>query len=306
MIVTILTNGTPTNYDGASHKEDITVISRNEAEATAPFNVCELQCPYVEPKFSELGAITDELKNDKTDLILRKSINTDTIVYKLYKCEAGVNTEKATLDNNTYGNYYSEDGFVAFVADWNLIYNAFGHGRYYFLIERNILGQSLDDITSWFYDLELYSEEAANDTVRIESIKSGCIEGGFNYLGLTWESQIRFRGTFGRPTQSLEKDHYVTQGRKDEQIRDSILTTYLMQLELVPYDVITPFIKDTLLANDMFITSYSYDGFIKPYLKFNVVPEEPQDPTYFERNENGVFEFTFTDKFKTPVKSNFV
>ena len=309
MIVTILPNTNPTSYEGASHKEDIVVVSRNEQVIEAPFNVCDQQCPYVEPKFSESGAITKSIKNDKTDLLQNLSITTDTVVYKLFKCEDGENIEKATLNNSTYGTYFPASFFpdqlkIGFLADWNKIFNTLGHGRYYFVIERVIFGQILTDLTSWFYDLELYSDQAANDTVRIEASKSGCIEGGFDYSGFTWFTEIRFRGMFGRPTRNLNKDHFLTQQRRDEQIIDSMIKTYSMQIELVPTEVITPFLDDTIMANDIFITSYSFDAFLTPYVKFNVVTEEPQDPEYFDRNINGLFEITFKDKFARPVKSN--
>ena len=51
--------------------------------------------------------------------------------------------------------------------------------------------------------------------------------------------------------------------------------------------------------------SYSIDSFMPPHIKFNVVAEEPDEPTYYARNVNGKFVFNFTDKFKRPVKTNF-
>ena len=133
MIITIGTNGNPTNLEGASHKEDFNVITRESLEQTS-FNFCDLKCPYAEPKFSEAGAIVDNYKNDKTDLLITIAQAADTVTFKIFKCEDGEEVLKATISDNTYGTYFAPSYFpdqlkYGFLADWNLIYNAFDHGR---------------------------------------------------------------------------------------------------------------------------------------------------------------------------------
>lgn len=310
MITTILPNSNPTDYEGASHKEDFNVISRDQIQPAISFNLCDFQCPFEEPKFAEIGAVTELYKNDKTDLLFTLSLVTDTITIKLFKCEDGAEVEQATITDDTLGTYFAPAFFpdslkVGFFADWNLIITAFGPGKYFFKADRVIIGQA-STVETWKYNLQEFSEEAANDTIKITSVKTGCIEGGIDYSGFIWTSEVRFNGTFGRPEPKLEKDHYQTQGRYDIQLRDKINTTYVIETELLPYEAIKPFIYDSLLANNIFITTYELQGFLPPYVLFNVVPEEIDGPTYFERNTNGKFSFVFKDKFNRPVKTNFV
>ena len=86
MITIILPNPTPSIYEGASHKETVTAITRVEAEIPVGFNLCDFQCPYIEPTFAESGAIVDEFKNDITRLLIQLSLVTDTAIIKIIKC----------------------------------------------------------------------------------------------------------------------------------------------------------------------------------------------------------------------------
>ena len=106
MITIIGTNPRPTNYEGASHKEDVVVLNRPEIEEKTGFNICKYQCAYVEPVFSEQGAIVDDYKNDVTDKLFDKLVNPiDTVVITLMKCDVtgGDDIEVSILNDNTYG-----------------------------------------------------------------------------------------------------------------------------------------------------------------------------------------------------------
>lgn len=312
MIVTFLPNTNPTDYEGGAHKEDITMLTRPKDSIPVQFNICDFQCPYEEPKFAQGG--TENLldyKNDSTDLLFQLTLVTDTVTLKLFKCENGEEIEKATITDNTYGAYFDQSAFpdnlkIGFFADWNLIFNAFGPGRYFFTADRVIISVAQNQDRTWFYDLQQFDEIAADDTIRIDANQTGFIDGGIDYSGFNWISQIRYRGIFGKPIPKIEKDHYQTQGRSDRQVRDIVRTVYNMETELVPYEAIFSFLYDKFMSTNMFITTYELRGFLPLYQPINVVPEEIEDPTYFERNTNGKFNFTFIDKFHGPVKTNFL
>lgn len=311
MITIILPNGNPTIYEGASHKETVTAISRESADVAVSFNLCDFQCPYIEPAFAESGVIVDEHKNDFTRLLIQLSLTTDTAIIKIIKCENGVDVEKATIVDNTFGTFFVPSFFpdnlkIGFEANWNAIFNAFGHGDYKFTVDTVLIGVA-STTTSWIYSLQEFSEEAASDTVLIKSeqARDGIIEGGIDYTGFNWINTLRIFGTFGQANPTLEKDHYQTQGRLDRQIRDKITTNYTLETELIPFEVISPFIYDNLLANSISIMNYDLFGFLPLYKFIDVVPEEIEEPTYFPRNTNGKFTITFSDKLKVPVKSNF-
>ncbi len=311
MITTILPNTNPTSYIGASHKEDVVTISREEIENASSFNLCDFQCPYVEPAFSEAGAIVDSYKNDTTPFLQQISLVTDTVVFKLFKCENGLDVDlEIDLDDNTYGIYSppapASPLRYGFIVDWNLVFNDIdlGHGTYFIKTERILIGIA-SELRSWHYTLQLFSEIAAGETVLITANQRGTIEGGIDYEGAEWINILRIYGTFGSPAQTLNKTHYANQGRRDKQVKDSISTTYTLETELMPHEVIAPFIYDSMLANDTSIMSYDNFGFLPKYSFFRVVVDEIEEPTYYPRNTNGKFTFKFSDRVKTPVKTNF-
>jgi len=171
MITVILPNGNPTSYEGASHKEDVEAITREEADVDVSFNLCDFQCPYIEPAFSEVGAIVDEHKNDITPMLFILSLVTDTVTLKLIKCENGADVVKATIieDNliidDTLGTFLPQSSFasnlkIGFIADWNLIFNAFGTGKYRFTADKVLIGQPIAT-TSWTYNLQVFTERDA-------------------------------------------------------------------------------------------------------------------------------------------------
>lgn len=309
MIKTIGTNTNPTNFEGASHTEDFSVTLRQETEIGVSFNLCDYECAYEELKFSESGPFVDDYKNDFTDLLFQLSLTTDTIVIELWECLASGDVLRATITDDTYGIYFAPSFFpdqkkVGFLASWNKIYNAFGEGKYYFKSNRTLIGQA-DSLQTWNYKLQEFSEEAADNTVKIISYKNGVIARGVDYTGFTWRSEIRFKGVFGRPVETLEQKHYQTQDRIDKQNRDKITTVYSMETELTPYKVINPFVKDGLLANNMYITPYSIQAYLPTYKQINVAVNEIEEPTYYEQNTNRKNVISFRDKVGVPVKTNF-
>lgn len=64
-------------------------------------SICTCKCEYVEKAFSESGAITDSLKNDKTSMIFTKKIASDTI--DIYLCYG---TTRTQITDSTYGTLY--------------------------------------------------------------------------------------------------------------------------------------------------------------------------------------------------------
>ena len=308
MITNILTNVTPSDYEGASHKETVTTITREQIENAASFNLCDFQCPYVEPAFSENGAIVDGYKNDVTQFLQQLSLTSDTVVFKLFKCENGVDVEKATLNNNDYGTYYVQSYFpdqlkFGFEVDWNKVFNLLGTGTYFITTDRVLIGVS-SSLRSWQYAVQEFSEIGAGDTILISETKEGIIQGGIDYNGFAWVNRLRIYGTFGDIDPKLDKIHYANQGRSQRQVSASSLTSYTLETELVPYEVIAPFLYDTLLQNNIDIMVYTLFSFLPKFKFYEVVADEIEKPSFYERNTNGKFTFIFSDREKTPVITN--
>jgi len=297
---------------GLTTKQDVSVVSRNDADALIPkiFDLCLYEDEYREKAFAELGGvINDDYKNDKTDLLFSLSLITDTVTIKLFKIENGRNVEKATITDNTYGVYSAASSFtdqlnIGFVADWNKILDLLGIGTYFFTADRVIISLS-SSLTSHKFELDVFSEEKADGTIKIVTTQNGIIEGGNNYRDFTWTGYIRLYGFFGQPEYTHTKEDFIDTNRNIQQIQESIRTVYKMSLKLHPSSVIVPFIKDRLLANAMVIIPYGLFDFLERYRDIPVSTEGIDESKYYERNTKSSNVFLFTDRNQTPLKRKF-
>lgn len=303
-------NPRPTVRIGESSKEDFIFASRPTAAISVSFDICDWVLKFCEPKFAEVGTKTanDKHRNDKTELLFQLSSPSDTVELKLFKCEDGEEVEKATITDDTYGEFFDSTFFpdelkVGFIADWNLIINAFGTGQYFFESDVVILNQA-DDNRTWFYWLEPWDEIAANDTVRIQSFQRGPIDGGIDYTGFKWESEIRLRGKFNWTNSPLTKDHYQSEDRQDIQNRDRTVAEYTLSLFSIPYGPLRQILLDKNLANDTIIQSYELRGVLPLYEEFNVTPDSPGPIERLEDSNFVDIEITYVDKSVKPVKTN--
>ena len=129
MIDIFVNNSLIYSFD-ATHNGLVTLLEGIKINAPTPEYtccVCSCRCNYSEKVFSESGAITDLLINDKTALLFTKIIPGDQI--KIYLCYGSTRIQ---IVDNTYGSYYPTGFFslkplyIGFLADWNKIYNSLG------------------------------------------------------------------------------------------------------------------------------------------------------------------------------------
>ena len=307
-IIIDLSNTAPHVSTGITSTIDVTVIIRSDLNALIPkaFDLCLYEAEHVELALAELGGVVnDDYKNDKKDFLFQLTLLTDTVTLKLFK--NGV--EVATITDNTYGVYLPPSSFpdslkIGFTADWNKILDLLGVGCYHFTADRVIISQN-STLTSHKFNLIVFDEQRADGTIKVVTKQTGIIEGGTNYDGFEWTSYIRLNGFFGKPEYTLTVTNYIDSNRNLIQIQDSIKTVYTMSLTLHPSSVIIPFIKDKLLANEMFITGYGIFDFLERYKEIPVYAEGIEESKYFEMNTKGVFTFAFTDKQAVPIKRRF-
>jgi hypothetical protein len=311
MAITVqLSDTNPHVSNGLTTKRNVSVITRADLDELIPkaFDIRLFQCGYVESAFAEFGGvIVDEYKNDKTDLLFGLSLVTDTVTLQLFK--EGTNGAIATITDNTYGTFFPASFFpdqlkTGFLADWNLILDAFGSGVYHFVADRTIISRD-STLTSHDFKLRIFDEQIADGTIKVVTTQTGVIEGGVNYDGFEWEGHIRLYGFFGTPEYEFIDENLITTGRSKTQIQAKIKTVYTMNLKLHPSSVMVQFIKDRLLASEMTITPYGIFDFLERYRDIPVYPEGIEESNYFEQNSNGQFIIAFTDKVQTPIKRRF-
>ena len=307
MIINEIANITPTAItDKIAGKLKPLSISKPDEVVTSDICICD-DCVYIEPVFSEVGAIATWWKNDKTSLLFKKVISTDSIVIKLFK--NGI--EEAVISDDIYGVYYSsftnQPLYVGFVACWNKIYNTLGVGQYQFKIEKNILGQ-VENLESILYQLYVYSDEKAEGTVRIESYNTGTIlRSDFDYFELIpggWYQSYRIKGKLHPKNPKFSTDNYLDADNVRLQIQDKIIDEWILKTELLPAEVSNQIIYDNLLGNKRIISDYNYynEEIIREKELYFI---EIIDKKVFEGQKNCIFELKFTDKIENIIKNNF-
>jgi len=270
---------------------------------------CNSACFYKELVFADNLASGDHWKEDKTDLIYRKVVASDTITIKLYKNCSLV----ATITDQTYGDYYpsfTDDSLlVGFLADWTKIFNAFSGGTYQFKTDVTILGSSYT-IESREFLLQAYDDTAAHRTVKIESYQTGNIlRSEFDYSNVLtdlpngWYSSIRIEGKFGQKTPTLEEDNYFNSSYELFQNRPSVNYSYTLDTNLIPETLATVISSDTMLSNTILLTDYNQNN-NEILRRISVVPESFEDTTYYF---NGKLRYIikFKDKTQNIIKRNF-
>lgn len=290
--------------DGLATMKDVASVI--VPSVIADNSVCVCKCAYRELVFSEVGAIVDWNKNDKTTLLFKKAITADTITIKLFK-----GTTPYTITNNTYGTYYNgtltgQSLYWGFIADWNKIYNALGAGAYYFEITTIIIGVTTVTESIEYY-LQPYSDLMADGTVRIETYNTGTIlSSEFDYSGILqngWYQSFRIKGMLSIIEIPKTIDNYYDQDNNLIQIQDKLSEVYELETGLLPFVIFKQLIMDNMLANKILISDYNVfnETVYRQVSLYNTVI----DKKIFPNNTNRIFTLRFIPAKDNIIKNNY-
>ena len=226
------------------------------------------ECVGSLPVFGDLT--TTDLQNNDFTSLLALEFPSKTIEFYLLddKCN-----ELSLLNDSTYGVNYPK-GFLAisqgftffqhlylgYKLEWRKVLQVHGHGTYKIKKKVTHADLSVDEECSCLFDLCQYTNERANETVRIETIQNGKIIGqGLNYIGMNWQEQIRIKGFFGNKQRRLEQDNYLDRNRNTTQIQDSLIHEFTLEPYFFP-ECLRYRIDEILLANEILISDYNSDN----------------------------------------------
>jgi hypothetical protein len=305
MIVTEQANTTPYPFEsGNAVREQGIIIPSLPTDETKDFCNCDYECNYKELVFS--GDASKWWENDKTTLKAQKLIESDTVAIKMYK--NGVLT--ATITDETYGEFkdtwFDEIGrrYTTFIADWNLIYNAFSHGEYYFEIDTTIIGTASIK-TTHVYLLRAYSDELADGTVRIETVQNGNItRNSFDYSGMDLYFSKRIKGYIDKLEPKLTINNYENTARQLRQISDKATDQYELSTWLLPESVGRELLYEDLLANSFKVTDYNRFNERVSRRTELYVEEIPELIKPTQQTTTGYI-IKFTDRNDNQIKNNF-
>lgn len=267
--------------------------------------VCDLQCAYIEPVFAKVGDAW--WKNDKNDFLFQRLISADTLAIKLFK--NGV--EIATITDDTYGTYYASFTnyplVTGFLVEWEKVFNLEGAGQYQIKADKVIIGVA-STFESQLFQLLEYTDQRADETVRIESVQTGNIKRNqFDWTDMLpsgWYQSFRMRGKLFTPDTKMVIDNYPNQGYRQKQIRDEVLNEWTLETEQIPSIISNKLRYNISLANSIKITDYNiYNHEIYRRIEvYTTEIEKLKDPS---ENQERSFVLTFSDKTQDIIKTNF-
>lgn len=261
-------------------------------DAISDFCRASLECSYTELAFhSEDGAYH---KNDKSSFLYKRLLSTDTA--KIYLLKSGVRQTQIT--NNNYGDFYnfgdlSDIDLIGVFIDWRSVFLAFGNGKFQIEIEYTRAGNP-DSFLSIPYWVRPYDVDAADGTVRIESINNGEIINGFNFTGLNWPQWYRIEGKLSNQEPQYNSEYSLDNNWQQNIIQKELYNKYTLQTSLVYRDMLLNIQNYSLMGDSMFITDYNkYNADI-----YRKLPVELEDikRTEYDLNMRASLEITFRDK----------
>ncbi len=215
------------------------------------------------------------------------------------------------ITDNTYGLFYSigtlKAGVWGFQLNWNKVANLLGFGHYTFtIVTSNGFGRAIPN-EEFCYKLIPFSCDNADGTVRITTFKNGYIENGFDYRNLSvgdWKDQIRLDGYFKFDDYETIVDNLLLSNRDLHQIQTQIVDNFNLVLKRISPDVSIEFVKDSLLANRMFIDDYNVSN-VYDYKEKFVSLVSIDKPIQSEINGTLTYLIKFTEFNQSTLKRNF-
>jgi hypothetical protein len=301
MIIKEVVQEKPQDEVGQAVAQDVVLKSIPE-KPLADYCLCDLgikECNYKELAFFG-GA--DEFENDYTSFFVNIVDATDVVRFVLINLKDNTELELTNANQSQYGVYSEDENHKGVKVNFDDLINNYDTNlrEVKFKIQQTVFG-TLVTTESHEFVLTQYNPERANGTVRVETINNGRIESGNDYGDLNWQRSVRIRGFFGRETPTIVTDNYQDGERTLRQIQDKIETEYTLETELIPSNIFKGLIYNDMLANSVKISDYNLTNV--NYKGLNVQPVAVSSQ-YFEKNANGNYEITFTDRVQNHVKRN--
>lgn len=299
-IITTQLNPQPMEFTELSVNLCTSVATYPEVPPVLDFCYCDYDCDY---KATVLAGSND-YETDRTDFLIEIP---DLIggSFEIYLQNVLTGVETVVIDN-TYGTYFSL-GYVptnpdkgGYLFNWALVRDALGFGRYKVRIVQNFFGDSIETISNEFR-LIPYSVEMANNTVKIETVQNGCIQGGIDYTGLNWVSSVRLNGYFYEITPRTEVENFVSTDRSVKRIQETTVLRYQLDTKLASIETIGPLKNDKLMADSILITDYNVRSF-EDLRQIKVVRTDFEGFNTFRDSRKGVFSITFDEKKQDKIK----
>jgi hypothetical protein len=226
-------------------------------------------CTFITPVLANGNG--NDLENDKTPIYGLFQEWTTSVVFVLQKKVGGIFIDKATITDNTYGEYFPQGywsdfpKYAGFIIEWDSVLNAFNEGIYRLKVtEVNLLNPSGKVSYSQNFCLKEYNCNTSNNTVRLEWYQNGKLGNisndteKFNFGNLNLYNQMRLpKAIFAYPKSEYQTEEIQYPNGEFQEVKDIQTETYILTLGLMPsyvHDILKTY---ALMSGSLTITDYS-------------------------------------------------
>lgn len=312
-IITDQTNSSPMPIDGYVHKN---VFGLSSVSQQTPVSVitsltgCEgCNCDGCKKNIALAELVySDPNKNDKFKFFGISLQKNGNIEWYLQKDGVDVTqiTDQSFGELKEPGDFPSQESLGSLYLDWQVVLATYGTGCYNMRIVTDKLGGGTEEEISPIFDLQIYHELRAQDTVRFTWNQNGQIlDNSIDFTGLDIEQQIRVNGNIGYSNDPrFTKDYHEQKDHKFIQNQAQMEFRYPFQSEDLNFFSTFILLKDIMLADKISVTSYNYYNHW-PITDLEVEPGELQEVKDFEFNKCASVKILFEEQTRDTIKRNF-
>lgn len=255
---------------------------------------------------------TDPYKNDFTSVFYQRQTPNDTVSYEIIGASTGTNA----LVDGTHGVLYDFDplhtnpDLTYFKVEWRKILSAFGEDVYTIRKVTTIAGVAFNVDTPMSFDLQSFTINKADGTVRIDCKQNGTLERiNTNFKDSGFETSLRVIGFFGNAEDKWTQDNLIYSSKNGQPMFEGQITMdndpeYKYQANVVPECMARELREVILWGNELFASDYNKNNHSYRYNLFPVVLAEASGNEYQAKSRLLNMNLTFKERSKDNRKTN--
>lgn len=256
-----------------------------------------------------LASLTDDKysKNDFNSFYFKRQLPSDECEFTLIDVETG---SEYALNNGTYGIFWDFGDFTAqpdltvYKVEWRKVLQVLGSGKYQIRKDMIIAGIPFPEYSNT-YNLEQYTTEKADKTVRIDCVMDGkLVHIDTDFKGTGFTTSLRTKGYFGNRNPDYKQDNLVKRNYDTIQISMSQENEYQYQTGLLPICITEQLFDFILFGNKLYMNDYNASNHSYQYSKFPVELAGNKGTKYYVNKRDSRINLTFTDREKDKRKLN--
>lgn len=252
----------------------------------------------------------DNFKNDKSSFLYRFKDVIDTVEISLQNVVDGEFSDLATISDDTYGTFYplgfyvseKSENYIGILINWRNVLSENGVGNYRIKVAYSSSIGGSGTILSNQYNLQAFTPNRANGTVKIEYNISNLLgdnsddKNVLEFGDLNWYNSIRINGFFGFDSSVYQRDYIKYESGQKVFVEDSQEIEFTLKTKLLPAFIHSVMRTDIIQADVISITDYNSNNANK-YIEKLVKPNSDYSPNYNQMSKLASVEVKFIQEY---------